>query len=201
MQPSIDNPVSNQIIENFEQEQYADIPNIEEICTTCQIKRPNRSKHCKFLNNCVLEYDHYCYFLSKTIGKGNRKVFVLGLSVHYMVSALFLYLTWVKLNQSIDAFDHISTYTVNLCLKYWELDGFYKTMVGICIIVTWYSWWYFFIEIFSVSCALTVNEVMNRHRYRYLYTPFLALDDTVKMQYKNPFTKGIFHNWIEFLIN
>lgn len=32
-----------------------------------------------------------------------------------------------------------------------------------------YSWWYFFIQVYSISLGLNVNEVLNRHRYKYLY--------------------------------
>ena len=74
-------------------------------------------------------------------------------------------------------------------------------MIILTVIVWWYSLWYLFLELYSISNGLTINEVINRHRYRYLYTPSLALDDTIKMQFKNPFTKGFLHNWLEFIIS
>ena len=74
-------------------------------------------------------------------------------------------------------------------------------MILLAVIVSWYNWWYLFLELFSISNGLTVNEVINRHRYRYLYTSYIASDDTVKIQFKNPFTKGFVQNWLNFLIN
>ena len=195
-----DTPITLGITENFEKEKYEEIPKLEEICLTCQIIRPKRSKHCRFLNKCVLEYDHYCYFLSKTVGKGNRKVFFLGLLEHYLAVALFLYLAWAKIDAPIEKFEHISTYVVNLWINYLELDGLIKMMIAVSVVVWWYSLWYLFLESYSISYGLTINEVINRHRYRYLFVPYLAMDDTVRMQYKNPFTKGLLHNWVDFLV-
>ena len=86
-----------------------------------------------------MEYDHYCLFLSKTIGKGNRKVFVCGLVINYLATITFLYLNWVKINYSIEFFEHISTYCVNVFIKYWELEGISKFMILLAVIVSWYN--------------------------------------------------------------
>jgi len=54
-------------------------PNIfkERPCRTCLIKRPPKASHCSICDNCVMEFDHHCYFLGNCIGARNAKHFYL----------------------------------------------------------------------------------------------------------------------------
>lgn len=48
-------------------------------CPTCNIIRPSGASHCHICDNCVLEFDHHCVFISNCVGKRNHKYFVLFL--------------------------------------------------------------------------------------------------------------------------
>jgi len=51
----------------------------ERKCPTCQIIRPPGASHCKICDNCVMDFDHHCVFISNCVGKRNHKYFVLFL--------------------------------------------------------------------------------------------------------------------------
>jgi hypothetical protein len=149
----------------------------------------------------VIHYDHYCFFLQKTIGKENRKVFFFALLTNFLAVSLFLVLCWSMLDDRVAPSGYLCTYTVRLFLQFWQLNIYLKLSIFISLSVAWYNFCYLFIVCLSISQGLTLNELLNRNRYRYLYTPYVALDDTVKMEFKNPYNKGTLNNILDFLLN
>jgi hypothetical protein len=65
--------------------------------------------------------------------------------------------------------------------------------------ISWYGFWYLMLEVFCISTGITANEAFNRHRCRYLFTPFQSIDKTIKLRYNNKFSKGFYTNWVDFL--
>ena len=47
------------------------------LCHTCHIVRPLRSKHCTVQKRCVSCFDHFCPYVSNTMGSRNYKYFIL----------------------------------------------------------------------------------------------------------------------------
>lgn len=80
------------------------------------------------------------------------------------------------------------------------MNGFYKVALISALLVFWFLLWYSALLLFCVLQGLLVNEVLNRHRYRYLFESFED-EDKKRMRFKNPFSKGVVKNFLEFLIS
>ncbi|MBN3295768.1 AKR1 Palmitoyltransferase, partial [Amia calva] len=72
-------------------------------CIHCEMIQPDKSRHCKLCNICVLEYDHHCLFLNNCVAKNNHRIFVIFIMelivahVIFIVSAL--YYIYLKYNR------------------------------------------------------------------------------------------------------
>jgi hypothetical protein len=52
------------------------------VCSTCNVVKPPRSKHCSLCGFCVPTFDHHCIWLNQCVGEHNYRYFLLFLIVH-----------------------------------------------------------------------------------------------------------------------
>merc|ERR1712039_879812 len=64
----------------------------QNVCITCKINVPLRSKHCKELDRCVYRYDHFCPFIGTAIGRSNHSFFIFFLTWFLAVMGWYFYL-------------------------------------------------------------------------------------------------------------
>jgi len=64
---------------------YDGIIYFEKQCTTCNIPRPARSKHCSICDRCVARFDHHCGWMNNCIGEKNLRYFLAFLLWHFFL--------------------------------------------------------------------------------------------------------------------
>ena len=199
LRPEDDGWIEKQLTENFEAGKIENIPKQSRICFTCQVSKPEKVKHCRYTDQCVLKYDHYSYFLKKPIGKGNHKTYVLGLFANLVSVVLFNYLFIRKLEHDIE-YEFISKYIMTIVYNYFNVFIGVQVLVIFSSLYNWFVFWYFVLEAISISQGLTANEALYRHRYLYLFKS-QEFPGGHRVIYSNPNHKGFLTNWIEFLVS
>jgi len=63
-----------------------------QICRTCNVLKPARSKHCSLCGICVAKFDHHCIWVNNCIGVGNHKWFLAFLFWHQVLCIYGVYL-------------------------------------------------------------------------------------------------------------
>jgi hypothetical protein len=197
---SLETSAIRMVGEKFEEGKFTEIPRAEQFCLTCHLLRPQRSKHCRICDICVPNLDFHCTALGICIGLGNRKRFVFWLLSLFCLVWMHMWLEWASIHEHIT-----ETSFTGYCGQLWVnfMDGKLLNQLVVTVngLVLWYLGCHVFLIVYSISNALTANEVLNRHRYRYLFAPFQAMDGSLKLRFKNPFFKSYLKNWLDFLIS
>jgi len=158
---------------------------MENICTTCLIQKPLRSKHCAVCNKCVARYDHYCPWVVNAIGAGNHHYFI------YYLGSLLGVLWW----HIFAAFNYWSTVSsapdevTMVLLRMWHVMSHSPWVTWMfmnsCLHVLWVSALLFSQLYNMVYKGITTNEQINAYRYNHFKN---------NCQGKSPFDRGIAKN-------
>ncbi len=122
------------------------LPNV---CYTCRICKPLRSKHCKIQRQCVQKFDHFCPFVGSTIGRDNYKYF-LSLLLTHAFGAIFWEITAGYYVMRVNASWALMFFMIYSCLWLFVIFGLltYHTQL--------------------VLMNLTTNEHINFGRYTHM---------------------------------
>ena len=154
---------------------------LQQLCHTCHIARPHRSKHCRVTRKCVLLFDHFCPFVDNTVGLNNYKYF-------------YMFLLLLKLS--------ILSFGVTLVMytsRYKSEHASYPWLVlglgtEICLILFPVGGLFLYHTQLSIMMNLSTNEHMNIRRYKYLYPVDVR---SGSRHYKNPWDKGYVGNFMD----
>eukprot|EP00127_Corallochytrium_limacisporum_P001573 Clim_evm26s66 gene=Clim_evmTU26s66 len=159
-------------------------------CSTCKIRRPIRSKHCKVCGHCVYRMDHHCTMTRNCVGIGNHLPFILFLYVELVGHVIVMYsvlvtaqiisreentpVEWALFSRWNMIFDML----VNVVVWIWFLTMSYEQYLGIKI-------------------NMTLNERYNFHRYPHFWRPDgVTQTGYPRKKFHNPFLKEGF--WANF---
>ncbi|GKZ01290.1 hypothetical protein MPSEU_001080000 [Mayamaea pseudoterrestris] len=153
------------------------------LCHTCHIVKPPRSKHDRYTHACVLLFDHHCPFVGNTVGLYNYKWFYLFL-VSFTVYCTFLLIL-------LGIYCHRQAHLPLTIL----LIGLYLGLHGLVTA----GMWIYHTQLTIMN--LTTNEHINLQRYEYFWSSREA-ESGVSLagagrKFHNPWNKGWLANFLD----
>ena len=164
--------------------------NWNQLCATCKIVKPLRSKHCSICDRCVSCFDHHCPWIGNCVGKANRREFVLYLVLETLAMSMAIIIAVVRV---------VTEYRVRSSprnARGAESFGIFSDGVGIVVFLAMDALLLLSTMVLCVTqlrmiaSNVTTNESVNMGRYRHFRGP----DGRIK----NPFDMGAKRNMIQF---
>ncbi|EGD72936.1 hypothetical protein PTSG_04668 [Salpingoeca rosetta] len=147
-----------------------------DICYTCKIIKPLRSKHDAVTNACFYRFDHFCGWIGGVVAEDNYPNFVLHVYIELLGHLLFLHMC-IQAQRQESALQ--SPLLVLLFLASLAVNTFGLVFAGILV----------YEHTKMVTTNMTTNEYINRSKYDHF------VKQTRKgAQFVNPFNKGVWHN-------
>ncbi|XP_042417823.1 probable protein S-acyltransferase 23 [Zingiber officinale] len=159
-----------------------------QLCPTCKIIRPVRSKHCPQCNHCVEQFDHHCPWISNCVGKNNRWDFFIfvcmgafTLSIGAVI-AIHRVWAWSPATLSSKTWTHLVMLEHPGAVLFMLMDLI--TLAGTLTLAV--------AQGSQIARNVTTNELANATRYPYL--------QGADGHFRNPYNHGCHKNCSDFLI-
>lgn len=128
-----------------------------QLCETCLVQCPPRSKHCREIGACVLQFDHFCPFVYTAVGRNNHHFF-LG----FLLSAILavgVNLSWARVyfQQSVETSTGVWSSVQH---AYTSSPVIFASQVLGCIHIFWISVLFGF-QLYILARGYTTNEYLN----------------------------------------
>merc|ERR1712113_1215179 len=83
-------------------------PDVSRLCTTTWVLKDFRTKYCTQTCACIQEFDHYCIWLNRAIGRGNHREFIFHVTIEVGTQLCHVYLLIIIGRQMVehDTFRH-----------------------------------------------------------------------------------------------
>ncbi|KAL9404680.1 hypothetical protein Peur_001652 [Populus x canadensis] len=162
--------------------------NWSQLCPTCKIIRPVRSKHCPTCKRCIEQFDHHCPWISNCVGKRNKRDFFificLATSSSFLAGIIAVQRIWTAA-QSLHNEESWIRYVV---VQHPGVVAFLLLDVIVFIAATTLTT----AQASQIARNITTNELANAIRYGYLRGP--------DGRFRNPYNHGCRKNCADFLV-
>ncbi|XP_038682363.1 probable protein S-acyltransferase 23 isoform X3 [Tripterygium wilfordii] len=163
--------------------------NWSQLCPTCKIIRPVRSKHCHACNRCVEQFDHHCPWISNCVGKRNKKDFFIFITVATLTSFLAAVVAVQRIWTGIPEVPIQETWIHHVAVRHPGVVVFLVLDIVIFVAATTLT----ISQASQIARNITTNELANAIRYNYLRSP--------NGRFRNPYNHGCRKNCTDFLIH
>ena len=82
---------------------------LKQTCGTCMTVKPQRVKHCKTCDQCIIRMDHHCIWVNNCIGLHNN-IYLIQLMFHLALGSLYYFIMIYLLSYEPAIFVRTSTY-------------------------------------------------------------------------------------------
>ncbi|XP_043709002.1 probable protein S-acyltransferase 23 [Telopea speciosissima] len=164
------------------------VGNWSQLCPTCKIIRPVRSKHCPTCNRCVEQFDHHCPWISNCVGKRNKWDFFVFVCLGTLTSFISAVVTIQSIRTELPAklaekwIHHVVVEHPGR-VAFLVVDTIVLIGTGALTIA----------QTSQIARNITTNEMANAARYGYLRGP--------DGRFRNPYNHGCRKNCTDFLIH
>ncbi|KAH7575503.1 hypothetical protein ACOSP7_004857 [Xanthoceras sorbifolium] len=163
--------------------------NWSQLCPTCKIIRPIRSKHCPTCKRCVEQFDHHCPWISNCVGKRNKWEFFIFLCFGTLTAVLSGAIAVQRIWTAIPPLPTEETWMHHVVVQHPGVVVFLALDTVILIAGTTLTT----IQAYQIAQNITTNESANAIRYGYLR----GTDG----RFRNPYNHGCRKNCADFLIH
>merc|ERR1712032_1668520 len=157
---------------------------ISRLCTTTWVLKGLRTKYCVMTGACIEEFDHYCIWLNRAIGKRNHRLFIVLALCELLTQVAHLYLLWtLSLSGELIPYKTFRSWILLLVTSYPLLF-----IIGVAHSLT--APWIVMLLVFQLQLVtknLTTNEMLNARRCDHFW---MTAPDGMSKHYRNPFNKG-----------
>ncbi|OAY45293.1 probable protein S-acyltransferase 23 isoform X1 [Manihot esculenta] len=162
--------------------------NWSQLCPTCKIIRPVRSKHCPACKRCVEQFDHHCPWISNCVGKRNKRDFFIFLCLGTLTSFLGAAITIQRIWTAVESLHTEGRWIRYVVVQHPGVVTFLVLDMIIFIAATTLTT----AQASQIARNITTNELANAARYGYLRSP--------DGRFRNPYNHGCRKNCADFLI-
>lgn len=162
--------------------------NWSQLCPTCKIIRPVRSKHCPTCKRCVEQFDHHCPWISNCVGKRNKRDFFIFICLGTITSSVSAVIAVHRIWTSIPAVPAGETWIHQVLVRHPGLVAFLVMDAVVVVATTTLT----VTQASMIARNVTTNELANSTRYEYLRGP--------DGRFRNPYNHGWWKNCADFLL-